>query len=347
MAGETIQRYFLLLLLVGASILTFYIFQPFLSALILAGIFAVVLQPVYRALVRHMAGWKSTAAFLTVCISIICIIVPLSFIGTQVLGEGQKLYASLAAGSGKTYLDAALLKAEEKVGAYVPAASHLRDKFTANLDGYARQSTSWFVAHIGTAFSGLASILLSFFIFIIALYYFLRDGKVAMDMVMRLSPLENREEEEVFAKLEAAINSVVRGNLLIALIQSTLMAIGLTLFGVPNSILWGTVTFFAALIPGIGTSLVLIPCILYLFLMGDMGPALGLVVWGVVIVGTIDNLLAPRLVGRGMKLHPLLVLLSVFGGLSFFGAIGIFLGPLAISLLFALLSIYSKKNTRV
>jgi len=104
--------------------------------------------------------------------------------------------------------------------------------------------------------------------------------------------------------------------------------------------LWGVVAALSALIPGIGTSLVLGPGILYLFTVGATTQAVGLLIWSVVAVGLIDNSLGPKLVGKGMRLHPLMVLLSVFGGLAFFGPAGIFLGPLCISLLFALLSIY-------
>ena len=102
----------------------------------------------------------------------------------------------------------------------------------------------------------------------------------------------------------------------------------------------------AALIPGIGTALVLIPAILFLFITGEMFSGVGLIVWVVVAVGLVDNFLGPKLVGHGMQLHPLIILLSVFGGIGFFGPIGFLLGPLAISLLFVLIDIYFSLKTR-
>ena len=128
---------------------------------------------------------------------------------------------------------------------------------------------------------------------------------------------------------------------MIALIQGVLTAIGFSIFGIPHSILWGTVTIVVALIPGIGTALVLLPGIIYLFAIGETGSGIGLLVWGVLAVGLIDNLLGPKLVGRNLQLHPLLVLLSVLGGIAFFGPVGIFLGPICVSLLFALINVYS------
>jgi len=116
---------------------------------------------------------------------------------------------------------------------------------------------------------------------------------------------------------------------------------------VPSAILWGVIAAITALIPGFGTSLVIIPAILYLFLTGHIVQAVGLVIWGALAVGLIDNFLGPKLVGRGMHLHPLLVILSVLGGAALFGPIGFLLGPLCLGLFLTLFDIYfylSKKS---
>ena len=148
-------------------------------------------------------------------------------------------------------------------------------------------------------------------------------------------------DETIFNKLALAINSVVRGNLAVAIIQGILTAVGFTIFGVPNAVLWGSVAAITALIPGIGTALVIFPAIIFLFISGEALSAFGLLLWGVMAVGLIDNFLGPKLASRGMRLHPFLILLSIFGGIGFFGPIGFLLGPIILSLLFALLEIYS------
>jgi len=153
--------------------------------------------------------------------------------------------------------------------------------------------------------------------------------------------LQDIHDETIFNKIAIAINSVVRGNLTIAVIQGILTAVGFTIFGVPNPFLWGSVAAISALVPSIGTALVLLPAILFLYFSGETFSALGLFLWGMMAVGLIDNFLGPKLVERGMRLHPFLILLSIFGGISFFGPLGFLLGPLVLSLLFALLEIYS------
>jgi predicted PurR-regulated permease PerM len=140
--------------------------------------------------------------------------------------------------------------------------------------------------------------------------------------------------------MEQAVYSIFAGSIIVALVQGILTGIGFTIFGVPNPALWGSIASVAALIPGVGTALVVVPGILYLFFTGSTGYAIGLLVWGILAVSLIDNFLGPILVNRGVKIHPFLILLSVLGGLIFFGPVGFLLGPIILAFLFALLDIY-------
>ncbi len=337
---NTLSRHFFIVLLIGVVALTYFIFEPFLAPLIMAAVFAVVLQPVYRKVLQLLPGWRSLSSLVTVILSVIFVLAPLAFIGTQIGMQAANLYVDVTDGDTRGDLVRAAQNLESEVTKYVPQAAGISDRLAGNISGYAQQALSWIVQHLGTAAASIASLALSFFVFFIALYYLLRDGEHVKEWVISLSPLSDRHDEKVFDRLEKAVNSVIKGSLSIGFLQGIISGIGYAIFGVPNAVLWGTVTAIAALIPGIGTALVLTPIILYLLAVGHYLAAMGLLLWGATAVGLIDNLLGPQLIGSGIKLHPLLVLLSVLGGVSFFGAIGIFLGPLALSLLFALLSIY-------
>ena len=338
---QTLRPYFLMLFLIGALALTTAIFWPFLKPLALAAVFAVVLQGLYQRISRVLGDWPSTAAFLTVIVSVLVILLPLSLVGVLVGNQAHDLYTSLEKGGGQDVIAQVLQQANETFSAVVPEFDMFSRDISVDINTYTKEALQWITDHAGEIFSSLSQLLLSLFIFFIALYYLLRDGQRVRHMLIELSPLNDREDEGVFDRLELAVNSVIKGNLVIALVQGGLTTLGFTLFGVPNAILWGTVAAVAALIPGIGTGLVFVPAIAFLFFTGANVAALGLLVWGALGVGLIDNLLGPKLVGRGMKLHPLLVLLSVLGGLMYFGPSGIFLGPLSLSLLFAFLSIYA------
>ena len=334
-----LRPYFLMTLIAVSAVITFLIFRPFIVVLVLAVVFSVVLQPLYRRVLRRMSVLPGLAALVTMTISVICILIPLTFITVQITGEARSLYASISESGGETYLNTVIKSVSDLAGRYAPGLALSGEDLSASVDQYVKDGLAWTVQNLGGAFGGIARLLLSLFIFLIALYYFLRDGEKLKRTIIDASPLADTDDNAVLTRLEHAINSVIRGSLTIALIQGVLTGIGFTLFGVPNGVLWGVVATLAALIPGVGTSLVLVPGVAYLFVIGAMTPAMGLLIWSVIAVGLIDNLLGPKLVGKSMQIHPLIVLLSVFGGLAFFGPSGIFLGTLCTGLLFALVSI--------
>jgi predicted PurR-regulated permease PerM len=173
-----------------------------------------------------------------------------------------------------------------------------------------------------------------------ALYYLLKDGYKLKNYLLALSPLDDSNNNFIINRIRLAVFSVVKGNLLIGLIQGTLTGIGFALFGVPNPVLWGGVASIAALIPSIGTAIVITPAIIFLFVSGNNVGAGGLLVWGIIVVGLVDNFLGPKLVGSSMRLHPLVTFLAVLGGLAFFGPLGILLGPLVLSIFLVLVEIY-------
>lgn len=330
------ELHFLLVLLVGAGALAFFILKPFLFALILALIFATVFAPLHERLLALVRGRGALAALLSILCVLVVIIVPLSFVGMQVFSESTQLYASLASG-GATDLSLRVNAALEDFA----LLSGLPITFSVDVDHYAQQWLQWLIQHLGPFFASLAKAAVSVFIFLIALYYLFKDGRTFKKAIVAFSPLEDTYDEAIFTKLSAAMNSVVRGSLAVALVQGVLTAVGFALFGVPNPALWGSVAAVAALVPGVGTALVILPAVLYLFFGGETSLAAGLLLWGALAVGLVDNFLGPTLAGRGMRIHPFLILLSILGGIGFFGPLGFLIGPLVISLLFVLLEIYA------
>ena len=330
------QLYFLLAILTGTFILVFFIFRPFLYALVLAVFFATVFQPIYKKIVSITYGRRGLSALITILIVVILVFAPLIFLGIQILEEAQQLYAYLAGDDGKNAVLNIINGLQDRFQSYFPAAQ----ESSLGIDQYLRQGLNWLLQHLGSVFGSLAKMAASSFLFLIALYYLLKDGQKLKAAIIALSPLSDADNEAILEKLEMAINSVMKGNLLLALIQGALAFVGFAVFGVPNIVLWGSVTAIAALIPGVGTALVIAPAVLFLFLNGEVFSGVGFIIWGVGAVGLIDNFLGPKIVGRGMRLHPLIILLSVLGGIGFFGPVGFLIGPIVMSLLFALLDIY-------
>lgn len=335
---------FLLASLALVLVLTFFIFKPFLATLVLAGICAVVLHPIYKKILKLIGGHEATATAVTVVLSIICIIIPLTILGAQMIHEAATLYGNFSEidnkQSGLVIVINDIGKTSER---FIPGTEHYFNNISNNITIYIKQVLAWLMSNLGQALSSATVFLLDLFIFLISFYYLLKDGGKLKRELIRLSPLNDSDDETVFKKLELAVNSIIKGNLVIAFIQGILMAVGFYLFGLPNGILWGSVAVVASLVPRIGTAIVLVPAVLYLFVIGSTTPAIGLAVWGTLVVGLVDNILGPKLIGKHLQLHPIFILLSVLGGIVLFGPIGIFLGPLVMSLLFALLSVYSRE----
>ncbi len=339
--GKTWQeQYFLILLILLAGVLVFYVLAPFMAPLALGIIFAVLLHPLYHRMTGWLGGRESLAAFLTVIVSVLVMLIPMSILGAQLVSEAQGLYVDIAFNQERPFQDEWLARVSPWIDSYAPYASGESTRFTENISVYAQEAAAWILQHLGAAFSGISTFFLQTFIFLMTLYYLLRDGARLKHVVIEVSPLADEDDEMIFQKLGLAVNSVVKGKLVIALIQGLLSGVGFALFGVPNPVMLGFIAALVSLVPPLGTGLILVPAVLYLVVVGAIGPAIGLAIWSVVAVGLIDNMLGPKLMGSGMALHPLLVLLSVLGGLAFFGPIGLFLGPIAVSFLVTLLSLY-------
>ncbi|MDO8526995.1 MAG: AI-2E family transporter [Deltaproteobacteria bacterium] len=330
------ELYFLLILLSGIFILTFFIFQPFLYALILAMVFATVFDPVYKKALNLARGQKSLAALLAIVFVLIVVIVPVTFLSMQIFEEATGLYSFLSQNDGAADFSHRIRDVANDIKHFFPVPM----EFSVDFNHYLKQGLSWLLQHLGPLFANAAKLILGVFVFLAALYYLFKDGQKLKHTIIALSPLRDIYDETILTKLALAVNSIIKGNLAVAIVQGLLTAIGFAIFWIPNAVLWGSVAAIAALIPGVGTALVTLPAILYLFLSGKTLFAFGLLLWGLIAVGLVDNVLGPKLAERGMRIHPFLILLSILGGIGFFGPLGFLLGPIVLSLLFAFLEIY-------
>ncbi len=333
------RAYFLLVLLGCVSVVAFFVFRPFLTTIILAAVFAVLLYPLYRRLriaVRNSAG----ASIVTVLLGTVLVLIPLILIGSLVVSEAQQTYVSITSCGSVPTIEHMIVSIAQWFEPNFPGITGYAHSISTQLNAYAAQALWWLLERVGVAFTGLPVMLLRFLIFFMTLYYLLKEGSAIERFLIKQSPFKSEEAETIVERLKRTLNSIVKGSFIIACVQGTLAGVGYALFGVPNPALWGVLTAISALIPGVGTSIILVPVFLYLLIFGTLGEAIGLGLWGTLLVGLIDNFLAPHLMGRGAELHPLLILLSMLGGIALFGPVGIFIGPLTVSLLFILYSIY-------
>lgn len=332
MDSKKIQLSFFIILFVVVAIVCLLVFLPFMSVLAIAAVLAVVLNPVYESIKLKLGGREKISAFIVVVLTIICVLVPLVFIGSTVFDDSRDLYYRLSAGD-TDYLNLIVQKVEGPLKEVFP-------NLVVDIRGYVDQGVAWISSYAGAFLTGTVTTVLKLVLGLIALFYMLKDGPKFKKSIMDLSPLSDQFDKHIFDKLEVAVNAVVKGTLLIALLQGVMAGIGLAIFGVPSAALWGLIAVVGAIVPGLGTGLVIIPSLIYLIITGSIGSAIGLAIWGFLMVGLIDNLLAPILYSRGTRIHPMIILFSVLGGIAFFGPLGFIFGPLIVTLLYVLLRVY-------
>jgi predicted PurR-regulated permease PerM len=194
--------------------------------------------------------------------------------------------------------------------------------------------------NIANIFTTTVSAFVSLLLMLLIMFYLLKDGEKWKKEIVLLSPLSDKDDENIIKRFTLSVNAVIKGYLFIAVVQGLLLGTGFWLFDISNGALWGTIAAITSLIPTVGTALVSVPAIIFLFVTGSTGSAIGLLIWAIVVVGMVDNLLTPYIVGIKINISPLLILFSVLGGISLFGPVGILVGPLTVSLLYTLVSIY-------
>lgn len=333
MAIDRSQPVLIILLLVGLLVLSFFILQPYLTAIILASVIAIGFWPLYQYVLKYI-HLRALAALLMVVLVLVIFLLPLALLGTQAFKEAFNAYASLA-GNGSVHIDEMVRWLQIKISDIVPVTFG-----TISVAQYVKSILVWLINNLGSIFSGIASGFFTLLLSLFVLFFLFKDGNDMKEFAIRHSPLREPYNSRLFQKVKESINSVVRGSLVTALLQGIASGIGFYIFGVPNPALWGGLMVIAAFIPTFGPSLVLIPAITYLFFINSPLMAIGLIVWGILEIGLIDDILGPKLIGKRMHMHPLLTMLAVIGGVGLFGPLGFILGPLVFALTYAVSDIY-------
>ena len=218
-------------------------------------------------------------------------------------------------------------------------------------DTTVKEATTKITDTISNILFSIPIFILHLFIVLFVMFFLFKDGKIFVDKIERILPLKGKYRNHVFKKLNDMAYAVVYGSIIIAIIQGTLGGIGFLIFGLPSPLLWGLIMIFTALIPYIGSSVIWFPASLILLFNGYVNMETTLVIkgillmlYGIFVVGTIDNILKPKIIGNKGGLHPVLVLLGVVGGLNFLGFVGIIVGPIILAMLVTFIKIYEEEK---
>ncbi len=337
------QTIYILALIGIFGILSFIVLSKFIIVLALAYVAAIILSPVYTAIQSFLErknifakSSKGIASVFTLIILILVIITPVILILGKILVDAQVFYQTVAEGG---------FQFDSLTGKLQNLTSQFSPNIGIQIDQIAKTVSGFFVDNIAGFFSGTVDIALKMVLFLISLFYFLKDGKQFKDLYARVSPLDNTDDGKIYSAIQVSVKSIVAGSLVIALCQGVATGVGFAIFGVPNQFFWGSVAALFALVPGIGATLVWFPAVIYLFVTGDGSLMwLGQLIWGLIAVGLLDNVLGPKLMSKGgIQIHPLFILLSVLGGVSIFGPEGLLFGPLVLSVFVAIAGVWRSR----
>lgn len=323
---------FLVLLVVAVSVAFFAMVRAFLLTILMAALFTGLSYPLYRWMVRLMRGRARLAALATLLVLLALVIAPLlSVLGVAaaeavrvnetllprlqaLVDEPGELDRRLQALPGydlvEPYRDQIIVKAREFAGT---AGAFALDVLSATT-----RATVLFIFH--------------FIVMLYTMYFFLTDGPSIVQSVLAYLPLTDADKQRMLGKFVSVARATLKGTLLIGAAQGGLAGLAFWVVGIDGAVFWATIMTVLSIIPGIGAALVWVPAAIILFATGAVWQGLFLTVFCALVVGTIDNLLRPVLVGRDTKMHELLIFFSTFGGLLLFGAMGFILGPILAAL---------------
>lgn len=333
-----VQTLVLMLATILGVYLCYQLALPFLSVLVWALTLAVMFTPLQRWLESKLKH-PNLAALTSILLIGSIVIIPTLLIGeqllTQVVKGSQLVEARLNSGEWRRMFEAQpqLAPIVTKIEQYINFPDTIKTLNTKLGDA------------AGAIVKGSIFQLIGLILVFYMLFFLLRDRHWALKSITSLSPLPQAEMDKLFNRVGDTIHATVYGTFAIAAVQGTLGGLMFWLLDLPAPFLWGLVMSFLAIVPMLGTSIVWAPAALFLTLEGNWGSALILSIWGMLIVGTIDNLLRPVFVGNRLKLHTILVFISVIGGLIHFGPAGIILGPVTLAVTIALLEIWFKRNS--
>ena len=333
-------RVFATVTAVALGLAVLRILESFVGPLLWAALLAFMLFPLHERLTTILKGRRSAAAALLTVAAVLVVAVPAVVLGVMFGTQGSALVARIAAGAVQHRLQdpGALARLADslaqQVGSWVPIPV---DQVRDSLISATQQLVQSVLSVSGSLFASFLSLIVAIVVALFLHFFFLRDGEQMVTRAMALVPLDDRRKAQLLSHLADVTRAVVLGSLVTSLVQGALVGIGFALAGVPSPIVFGVLSVGAALIPVVGTALVWVPAAAWAGVSGHWGMAVFLTFWGGAVVPSADHVVRPLFISSRAKISTLPVFIGLLGGIVAFGAIGIFVGPVVIALVLALL----------
>lgn len=330
----------------------FSMLRPYIHTILLAIILSFVVHPIHVKIEHAVKDKKNLAAFITCFLLTIVVVIPLTFVMIALIHQGvtsfNAMYDWIAQGKYKVLMDHPTVTGlfswvDTKLPDIQKVFPNL-DLQQVQIDKMVMNATAGFGKQLlnqsGHIMGNLGALIANFFLMILVFFFVIRDQDALLDKFLHLFPLNNTQEEQIMTKIKDVAKSALLGTLATALAQGIAGGIIFTICGFPG-LFWGAIMVFASLIPVVGSALIWVPAFLLLLATGHFWLAGFMFAWCVGIIGSIDNFLRPLFMQGGAQMNTLLIFLSILGGISKFGLIGLLYGPLMFGLALVLIYIYN------
>ncbi len=340
MKKDAVNKSVLLLLVIFISALFLSMIRSFLMAIFLAGIFAALAYPMYRRFIKWFGGRRAPASGVTILIILFVILLPLAGLFGIVTSQAIKVGVSV-----KPWIEKQIAEPDAMVDrlSRLPFADNVmqhREVILTRAGEAVGSVSSFFINHLSSFTFGTISFVFMLFVLLYTMFFLLMDGDRLLLKILYYLPLEDHDEQRILEKFTSVSRATLKGTAVIGILQGGLSGIAFVVVGIPSAIFWGTIMTVLSIIPGIGTALIWIPAALILAVSGQVYRAIGLAVFCAIVVGSLDNILRPALVGKDTKMHELMIFFGTMGGIFMFGVPGIIIGPIIAALFITIWDIY-------
>ncbi len=339
-----------LLLVIGVSLAFAWILWPYSGAVLWATVLAIVFAPLYQRLSRSMRQKRTLAALATVMVILMIVILPLTLITALLLQEGFSLYERIQ--SGELNIGQYFKQIFDTLPSWV---TDLLDRFELTNLGLMQErlssglmKTSQFLATQALSIGqNTFDLIVNLFIVLYLLFFLLRDGDGLTRRIREAIPLYPEQQRDLFNKFTAVIRATIKGTVVVAIMQGALGGLIFWVLGVHAAVLWAALMAVLSLLPAVGSALVWLPVAIYFLVTGAIWQGIVLIAFGVLVIGLVDNVLRPILVGKETKIPDYVVLVATLGGIAIFGVNGFVIGPVIAAMFMAAWDIFSASRSGI
>jgi predicted PurR-regulated permease PerM len=342
MQRQTISNIVLITLVLLISLLFFTMIRNFLTSVLMAAIFSALSLPIHRKIARLLGGRPRLAALTTLLLFCVGFLLPLLSLVGILTAQAVKVAQTITRWVQYQIDQPVPFSQYFQLVPFLEELTPFRDEILRRFGDLASRISLFLINSLSAGALTTVTLIFLFFLFLYSSYFFLIDGQRMLDRIMLYLPLEESRKRRLLERFTSVTRATLKGTLVIGVLQGGLGGVAFAVVGIEAAVFWGTIMTILSIIPPFGIIMVWLPAAIILAIGGEYLKAIGLALFCGLIVGSLDNLLRPRLIGKDTRMHDLLILFSTLGGITLYGPVGFILGPIIAALFVTVWELYAE-----